>query len=134
MGSASVNLLLDTHIWLWYLLGHPNLSQSLQTTISSPDTELWLSPISLWEALILAEKGRVILQPSPALWIDHALTVLPTQEAILNHAIARISRQLPLPQQDPADRFLAATAVYYNLTLATVDRNFLNISGLPTIR
>jgi PIN domain nuclease of toxin-antitoxin system len=128
-----VKLLLDTHIWLWYLLGDSRLSTTLQTTILSPDTDLWLSPITIWETLVLEEKGRIILQPSPSAWIDQALLDLPTQEAALNHAIARLSRQLPLPHQDPADRFLAATAVYYNLILATVDSNLINVAGLETL-
>jgi PIN domain nuclease of toxin-antitoxin system len=128
-----VKLLLDTHIWLWYLLGDSRLSTTLQTTILSPDTDLWLSPITIWETLVLAEKGRIILQPSPSAWIDQALLDLPTQEAALNHVIARLSRELPFPHQDPADRFLAATAVYYNLILATVDSNLINVAGLETL-
>jgi len=60
-----MKLLLDTHIWLWYLLGDERLSLQLQTVISDPNTELWLSPISIWETLILAEKGRISLQPDP---------------------------------------------------------------------
>jgi PIN domain nuclease of toxin-antitoxin system len=47
MGYFSVKLLLDTHIWLWYLLSDPSLSRTLETTIASPDTQLWLSPITL---------------------------------------------------------------------------------------
>jgi PIN domain nuclease of toxin-antitoxin system len=129
-----MKLLLDTHIWLWYLLSDPSLSPSLQTTIVAPDTELWLSPITLWETLMLAEKGRINLQPNAGAWIVRALTILPTKEATLNHTIARLSRQLPIPHSDPADRFLAATATYYNLTLATVDHNLLKTPGLKTIR
>lgn len=128
-----MKLLLDTHIWLWYLLSDSSLSRTLATTIASPDTELWLSPITLWETSMLVEKGRITLQPNAEAWIDHALVILPTKEAALNHTIARLSRQLPIPHQDPADRFLAATATYYNLTLATVDGNLLKTPGLRTM-
>ena len=128
-----MKLLLDTHIWLWYLLSDPSLSQKLKTTIASPDFELWLSPITLWETSMLAEKGRIALEPNAEAWIDRALIILPTKEAMLNHSIARLSRQLLIPHQDPADRFIGATAAYYDLTLATVDRNLLKIPGLKTI-
>ncbi|NJM58623.1 MAG: type II toxin-antitoxin system VapC family toxin [Synechococcales cyanobacterium RU_4_20] len=128
-----MKLLLDTHIWLWYLLGNPQLSTTLQTTIPSPDTALWLSPISIWETLVLAEKGRIVLQPDPAAWLEQALLLLPAQEAPLNHAIARLSRQIPLPHQDPADRFLVATAIHYGLILATVDSNLVNTPGVQTL-
>jgi PIN domain nuclease of toxin-antitoxin system len=60
-----MKLLLDTHVWIWYLSGNPRLSSTLQITIAQDTNELWLSPISIWEALLLAEKGRIILEPNP---------------------------------------------------------------------
>ncbi|MGB3759934.1 MAG: hypothetical protein WBA07_26770 [Rivularia sp. (in: cyanobacteria)] len=44
-----------------------------------------------------------------------------------------LSRQIQLPHQDPADRFIAATAVHYNLILATVDSNLTGVSWLQTL-
>lgn len=132
MGSTSVKLLLDTHIWLWYLLGNEHLSPGLQTTIAAATTELWLSPISIWETLILAEKGRLSLQPNPVAWVDLALNTLEIREAPLNRHIAILSRQINLPHQDPGDRFIAATA-YHQLTLATVDTNLTGVSWLQTL-
>lgn len=133
MGSTPVKLLLDTHIWLWYLLGNERLSTQLQTTIPAATTELWLSPISIWETLLLAEKGRISLQPNPVAWVDLALNTLEIREASLNHHIAILSRQIELPHQDPGDRFIAAIAVYYQLTLATVDTNLTGSSWLQTL-
>jgi PIN domain nuclease of toxin-antitoxin system len=128
-----VKLLLDTHIWLWYLLGDKRLSTNLQTVIAEETTELWLSPISIWETLILAEKGRISLQPNAVAWIDLALQTLENLEAPLVYQIAILSRHIELPQQDPADRFIAATAVHYNLRLATVDSNLTGVSWLQTL-
>ncbi|NER33227.1 MAG: type II toxin-antitoxin system VapC family toxin [Oscillatoria sp. SIO1A7] len=128
-----MKLLLDTHIWLWYLLDNPKLSNKLKTAIADLNTELWLSPISIWETLILAEKGRISLQPDPIAWINLALKILETREAQINYAIAILSRQISLPHQDPADRFIAASAIYYGLTLATVDANLTGNSALPTL-
>jgi len=128
-----VKLLLDTHIWLWYLLKNPKLSTNLQNTIADPSNELWLSPISIWEAIILAEKNRISLQPDINTWLDLSLKKLETLEAPLNHDIAILSRQIELPHQDPADRFIAATAIYYDLHLATVDTNLVGLSWLRTL-
>ncbi|BAZ25532.1 hypothetical protein NIES4073_64370 [Kalymmatonema gypsitolerans NIES-4073] len=133
MGSTPVKLLLDTHIWLWFLLGNERLSTQLQTTIAAATTELWLSPITIWETLILAEKGRLSLQPNPVAWVDLALNTLEICEAPLNRHIAILSRQINLPHQDPGDRFIAATAVYHQLTLATVDTNLTGVSWLQTL-
>nr|WP_295614001.1 PIN domain-containing protein [Chamaesiphon sp. GL140_3_metabinner_50] len=101
--------------------------------MANPENELWLSPISIWEILLLAEKGRLSLQPSPIAWIDNAIQELGTIEAPLNNAIAILSRQLACPHQDPADRFIAATAIYYSLQLATVDRSLIDTPSLNTI-
>ncbi|HAJ58763.1 MAG TPA: PIN domain nuclease [Cyanobacteria bacterium UBA8543] len=128
-----MKLLLDTHIWLWYLLGDSRLSLQLQTAIADPNTELWLSPISIWETLILAEKGRISLQPDPVTWVNLALKTLETCEAQMNHFIAILSRQIALPHQDPADRFIVATAIYYGLKLATVDANLTGNSAVQTL-
>lgn len=128
-----MKLLLDTHIWLWYLLGDERLSPQLQTIVSAETTEVWLSPISIWETLILVEKGRLSLQPNSVAWIDLALDRLATREASLNHQIAMLSRQIDLPHQDPADRFIAASAVYYQLILATVDTKLTGANWLQTL-
>ena len=128
-----MKLLLDTHIWLWYLLADNRLSDELKLLIAAPTTELWLSPISIWETVILAEKRRISLQPNTSEWINLSLQNLETREAVLNHEIAILSREIALSHQDPADRFIAATAIFYKLTLATVDQNLTGLSCLPTI-
>jgi PIN domain nuclease of toxin-antitoxin system len=128
-----MKLLLDTHIWLGYLLGDPRLSLQLQRAIADPNTELWLSLISIWETLILAEKGRISLQPDPVTWVNLALKTLETREAQMNHPIAILSRQIALPHQEPADRFIVATAIYYGLKLATVDANLTGNPALETL-
>ncbi|MEB3216997.1 MAG: PIN domain-containing protein [Nostocales cyanobacterium 94392] len=87
----------------------------------------------MWETLVLAEKGRIFLQPNAVTWIDSALKTLEICEAPLIRQIAILSRQIKLPHQDPADRFIAATAVHYNFILATVDSNLTSASWLQTL-
>ena len=128
-----MRLLLDTHIWLWYLQGSDRLSVELQGKIEDPRVQIWLSPISIWETLMLAEKGRINLDKPPQQWISDALKVLEVKEATLNNDIAILSRTIQLPHQDPADRFIAATALYYDLVLATVDGNLRASEQLITI-
>lgn len=128
-----MKLLLDTHIWLWYLLKDHRLSSHLQDAITNPSNELWLSPISVWEAIILAEKKRISLQPDVNTWINLALKNLETLEASLNHDIAILNRQIELPHQDPADRFIVATAIHYQLTLVTVDSYLITANLVQTL-
>ena len=121
MGDLTLRLLLDTHIWLWSLLEPEHLSRRVERELRSETNELWLSPISTWEILVLAEKGRVVLNVQAQKWIEEALAIAPMQEASLTHEIARASRRIDLPHQDPADRFLAATAKILDLVLVTAD-------------
>ena len=128
-----MKLLLDTHIWLWYLQGNSRLSENLRQIMSSPDTELWLSPISVWETIVLAEKGRIELNSDPQVWVKKYLRSLDFKEARITHKIAMRSRSIQLSHQDPADRFIAATAIELDLTLATVDKRLLGLDWLSTV-
>lgn len=121
-----MRLLLDTHIWLWALLEPERLSAEVRAALESPDNELWLSPISVWEASILAERGRLSPVTSTGAWLQQMVAAIPRREAPLTHEIAMMSRQLALPHQDPADRFLAATARVHELTLVTADERLQN--------
>lgn len=116
-----MKFLLDTHIWLWSLLETHKLHRSISEALENDRNELFISPITIWETMILAEKQRIILMPSPEEWIKEALKRSPVKEALLSHAIAVRSRLIDLPHHDPADRFIAATAWEYNLTLITMD-------------
>ena len=70
---------------------------------------------------MLHERRRVNLGQDAAEWIRSALRKVPLREAALTHAIALRSRAVRLPQNDPADRFLIATAETMGLTFVTAD-------------
>jgi PIN domain nuclease of toxin-antitoxin system len=129
-----MKLLLDTHIWLWSLLEPERLSRKVALELRNPRNEIWLSPISVWETLVLAEKGRIQLYPDPASWVLKALEAAPFHEARINREIAMRSRELKGPHQDPADRFLAATAWVYALTLVTADRRLFAFRSVSILR
>ncbi len=128
-----MKLLLDTHIWLWSLLEPNRLSKKVAQALEDQTNELWLSPFSTWEALILNEKGRIQLRPDPGEWLDQVFKKLPFLEAPFNYQVAIQSRQLDLPHQDPVDRFLGATAVVYHLTLVTADEALSQSKRIPVL-
>lgn len=121
-----MRLLLDTHVWLWALLEPTRLSQRVSAALQDPANELWLSPISTWEVLVLVSKGRVELDGDPAAWVRGALRSVPFKEAPLTHEVAMRSNRMDLPHRDPADRFIAATASVYDLTLVTADERLFH--------
>ncbi len=129
-----MKLLLDTHIFLWSLLEPTRLTERVASELENPANELWISPMSTWEVIVLAEKGQIILDPDPVNWIRKVYRTIPFKEAPLIHEVAMQSRIIDLAHQDPADRFLAATALVYGLTLVTSDKRLLRsqkISSLP---
>jgi len=127
-----LKLLLDTHIWLWALHDPTRLSHRVRDVLRNPATELWLSPVSTWEALLLNAKGKIRLPANLADWLTAATA--PMREAPLTQEIVLIAQQLPLPQRDPADRFLAATAQLMDLTLVTTDDSLLRLGTIRTMK
>ncbi|MCK5192739.1 MAG: type II toxin-antitoxin system VapC family toxin [Desulfobulbaceae bacterium] len=128
-----MRILLDTHIWIWYLSGSARLPKRYRESLNRDNNQIWLSPISVWETLILAEKGKLSLKPEPISWIQQSLKRWPIKEAPLNIQVSIRSRQLDLPHQDPADRFISATALIYDLTLMTIDERLISAPWLPTL-
>ena len=116
-----MKLLLDTHIWLWDLLDPDRLSRRIRKELRNPANELWLSPISVWELLSLHARSRIVLNAGVEEWIAEAMRAVPTTEAPVTHEVALETRRIALPHRDPADRFLAATANVFGLTLVTSD-------------
>ena len=128
-----MKLLLDTHIWLWSLLEPERLAPQVRAELQAPGNELWLSPISIWEALMLIERGRLAVASDATEWVEDMVRAIPRREAPVTHEVAVQSRRIALPHQDPADRFLAATAAVYQLTLVTADERLLHSPGFAVL-
>lgn len=126
-------LLLDTHIWLWGLLEPHRLTGQLKRTLASQTEALRLSPISLWETLILAERGRISLDRNPRDWLDKAMKTTPILEAPITFDVAVASRSVALEHQDPADRFIVATAKVFGLRLVTADSRLLQCREIEVL-
>lgn len=128
-----MSLLLDTHVWLWTLLDPGRLTSGVRALLASPEATLHLSPISLWETLLLAERGRLRLQPDGPGWLRKALSNSPVVETALTAEVAVASRSLSLAHQGPADRFIAATAAVFDLKLVTSDARLIACPDLEVI-
>jgi PIN domain nuclease of toxin-antitoxin system len=122
-----VRLLLDTHIWRWSLSAPEKLGKRVRGVLARAGTELWLSPVSVWELLVLAERGRIKFASEPRQWVAEALRRTPAHEAPLNHQVAIRSREILPAHADPADRFLVATALLYELTFVTADETLIRV-------
>lgn len=125
-----MKLLLDTHIWLWLYREPERIGARLMRELRSGEHELWLSPVSIWEALLLFGKNKLKIQADPNTWVNEAAGRF--LEAPLTTEIVITSFGLEL-HPDPADRFLAATAKVLGLTLVTADQRLLGLGEIATL-
>ena len=126
-----MKLLLDTHIWLWSVLEPNRLTRRVEKALRDPANELWLSPVSVAELIVLLRKGRLKLPHDVASWVAKTIEELQINEAPLTVEVALAISSLDFRHGDPADHFLAATARVLDLTLVTADERLLD---LPRIR
>jgi PIN domain nuclease of toxin-antitoxin system len=128
-----MKLLLDTHIWLWSVLEPERLSRRVAKEVEDASNQLWLSPISIWELIVLWQKRCIVPDEDIETWVPDALRSLPLQEAPVTYEVARETGRLQLPHRDPADRFLLATAKVFELTLVTADEHLLKVRDVSVL-
>lgn len=123
-------ILLDTHVWVWWMHDSGRLAEIHRTTIDqsvNAGTGIGISPISCWEVGQLISRGRLTSALSATEWVEAALTHPAVVVLPLTSHIAVASTQLPQldHHRDPADRFLIATARHHDCPLLTVGRAIL---------
>ena len=116
-----MKLLLDTHIFLWFINGDERLPVSMREDIRNPENEVYLSVVSLWEAIIKHQLGKLPLPESPEKYLPiqrerHRIESLALDE----NSVAHLAK-LPAVHRDPFDRMLICQAIENGLTLVTVD-------------
>jgi PIN domain nuclease of toxin-antitoxin system len=116
-----MTLLLDTHVFLWYISADPQLPSAYRDAIRDPANEIYLSVASVWEAVVKHSLGKLPLPAPPAFYLPqqhvaHQIASLPIEEAVLADLAA-----LPALHRDPFDRILISQALHHGLTLVTVD-------------
>jgi PIN domain nuclease of toxin-antitoxin system len=121
---------LDTHIWLWFFGDQKRLGRAALRALRNPENELWLSPVSTWEALTLNRKGKIQVLEELSSWVNRMTAG--TREAPLTHEISLAATLLDL-HNDPADRLLAATAQVLDLILVTADQRLLGLGTIKTL-
>ncbi|MBU1345250.1 MAG: type II toxin-antitoxin system VapC family toxin [Proteobacteria bacterium] len=117
-----MKLLLDTHIFLWFISGDKRLPKGMRESICDLNNEVYLSVVSLWEAIVKYQLGKLLLPQPPNTYLPiqrqkHQIVILSLDEA----SVSQLAN-LPKIHRDPFDRMLICQAIEHNLTIVTVDK------------
>ena len=128
-------IVLDTHIWVWWVHGDEGLTSNKTQVIQANETEvIGVSPISCWEIAKLVELGRLELSTPLEKWFEQALNYPGIRIMELTPEIATESTRLPGEfHRDPADQLIVATARILSCILVTSDERILNYPHVKTI-
>jgi PIN domain nuclease of toxin-antitoxin system len=119
-----MTLLVDTHVFLWYLMADPRLHASAQTLVADPANQLFLSRASLWEIGIKVSIGKLTL-PAPYLaLIPQKLQQTATQILDIQHEHIAAVIGIPFHHRDPFDSMLAAQALVEQMPILSADAIF----------
>ncbi|MFA5505713.1 MAG: type II toxin-antitoxin system VapC family toxin [Vulcanimicrobiota bacterium] len=127
-------MVLDTHVWLWWISDPSLLSLTAQESIDlaiSQGQKLHLSTISTWEVALLVNKGRLRLTLSARNWVSKTEALSLFEFIPVTNSIALRSVQLKM-HPDPADRLIVATALELGLPLVTKDDKLRQL-GIDTV-
>jgi PIN domain nuclease of toxin-antitoxin system len=128
-------ILLDTCALIFDALTPERVSETARNILDQgeADGSLACCDISLWEIAMLVAKGRLDPGTDSATFIRLALDARGIRVLGITPEIARISAEIDLPQADPADRLIAASAIEHSASLVTIDRRLRESSLVTTI-
>ncbi|SPF51566.1 PilT protein domain protein [Syntrophobacter sp. SbD1] len=129
-------IILDSHIWVWWVHGDDRLTGSQTEIIQANETDvLGISAISVWEIAKLIEYNRLELPCGLNEWFDAALGYPGIRLVELTPEIAIQSTRLPGKfHRDPADQIIVATARVYDCPLVTSDSKVLEYIHVDTVK
>jgi len=127
-------IVLDTHIWVWWVHGDSQLPEAHAKLIEDNEAgEIGISTISLWEVAKLVELGRLILPVAIEVWFREALAYPGVTLLNLTPDVVIESTQLPDQfHRDPADQIIVATARVFESDLLTMDKRVREYSHVNT--
>jgi PIN domain nuclease of toxin-antitoxin system len=128
-------IVLDTHIWVWWVHGDERLTSRQSEIIQVNETDsIGVSAISCWEIAKLVELGRLELNTNLEKWFEQALGYPGIRVLGLTPEISVESTRLPGEfHRDPADQIIVATARVLKCALVTSDERILNYPHVKTI-
>lgn len=123
-------ILLDTFTFIGVASEPARLSPAARLQVEDAETRLFVSAITMFELATAVAKGRLTLDIDPRTYFALALTRHKIGVLDLTWEVAALSCELPPYHNDPADRFIIATAIIHDLTLLTPDHHIHRYSAV----
>jgi PIN domain nuclease of toxin-antitoxin system len=127
-----MRILLDTHVFIWFIMGDRRLTPSLRNVLDDPANEIQLSVISIWESIVKHRLGKLTLSEPPEVLFPRERDAHGFRSLELDEASVLRLPTLPLHHKDPFDRILVCQALTHSLTIATVDPD-VRLYPAPTL-
>ncbi|MEO5346132.1 MAG: type II toxin-antitoxin system VapC family toxin [Magnetococcus sp. YQC-9] len=127
-------MLLDTHIWIWWLNQDARLPISIRRRIELGSESLCISSVSVYETLLLIRRGRLRIDMPEEEWLRQATVNADIRVLSVSAAIAERAALLPLLHGDPLDRLIIATALHHPALLVSLDGQFQHYPIPDTLR
>jgi len=113
-------VVLDTHAIVWWTIAPERLSKLAGAAVRGAD-QIGIAAISFWEVALLVRKQKLALGMTVREWADRTRMIPRVRTLALTPDIALLADSLPM-HDDPADRFIVATASHYRTTLVSKDK------------
>ncbi|OFX26585.1 MAG: hypothetical protein A2033_08825 [Bacteroidetes bacterium GWA2_31_9] len=130
-----MNILIDTHIFLWYINDYTKLSKKYIDLIINEKNDIFLSSASIWECCIKQQIGKMIFPKNAAIYLSEKRNLHNIKTLVINELCLKHLSTLPVIHKDPFDRILICQAIDNQMKLITDDEKICQykIKGLSII-
>ena len=121
-----MDVLVDTHIFLWYILADKRLKKEKRKILESPSNSIYLSISSIWECVIKNQIGKISFPKKTSIYLSEKRDQHLFKSLNITEETIKFLEDLPLIHKDPFDRIIISQALENNLKLATEDKLVLD--------
>ena len=125
-----MKILLDTHVFLWFIQNDNRLSAKWRTEIEAPDNQVFFSVASVWDCVIKYQIGKLNFPESPEVYLPKKRKQHLINSLVIDEGSIAYLTNLPLLHKDPFDRLLICQSLQHNLLIMTSDNAILSYPNL----
>jgi|SRR3972149_4651817 len=121
-----MEVIIDTHIFLWFINGDKKLKKTHKEIIELKDNTIYLSVASIWECVIKEQIGKIKFPEKPSKYLSQKRMLHQIESLDISEKTIYNIEGLPLLHKDPFDRIIIAQALENNYKILTEDKQILD--------